>query len=596
MKLPKFLFDRIKEHNSSLGNNEAFPPEEDLPFDYKILKNRFNEVCENLHKININTDDFNEIRNYLGKLLQRCKEIEEPIRPNLIKLCESWVNNQLGTPMETIILNCELVNEIKPNHAFRLMPESSDMRDFDFEDLNDFDNVSKVILKRRLINALIQGVSYNCNKYGNIDEELKQLNEELPNLYNEISIINDYLLFTQEENITDKKPRQGACVEVMLGSNGEKTEINVQGLIFPYLLQETFRGFFELFASHGLPEDNEKANYILRQADFLLAEPWDIRMGVGLWNILSENIDDPKILPFFFTALCEMPVEEFNENLREVFAKTKRGKQFIQELIDESMIFVEKSKIIDVEPQKNYNFAVLNDEYISSDELDDYVLTEDGENDYSFESWYGKSVLVDEYGAPLKMYHGTKNTFDEFSKDYIGSTGAYEGYGFNFTPFRGRALNYNSENVIEAYLRAENPMTSKTYKITPSKLAKIIAELDKDKPYTDTIVAAYEPSRYNENWDAMYYRRALPVAARMIYQYNKENGYGDAGLYAEICLNGNADKYQVIDLFERLGYDSVIFYDNDDRINTVIVFEPNQIKLTTNKYFNNNSNLMGESS
>lgn len=596
MKLPKFLFDRIKEHNSSLGNNEAFPPEEDLPFDYKILKNRFNEVCENLHKININTDDFNEIRNYLGKLLQRCKEIEEPIRPNLIKLCESWVNNQLGTPMETIILNCELVNEIKPNHAFRVMPESSDMRDFDFEDLNDFDNVSKVILKRRLINALIQGVSYNCNKYGNIDEELKQLNEELPNLYNEISIINDYLLFTQEEKITDKKPRQGACVEVMLGSNGEKTEINVQGLIFPYLLQETFRGFFELFASHGLPEDNDKANYILKQADFLLAEPWDIRMGVGLWNILSENIDDPKILPFFFTALCEMPVEEFNENLREVFAKTKRGKQFIQELIDESMIFVEKSKIIDVEPQKNYNFAVLNDEYISSDELDDYVLTEDGENDYSFESWYGKSVLVDEYGAPLKMYHGTKNTFDEFSKDYIGSTGAYEGYGFNFTPFSGRASNYNSENIIEAYLRAENPMTSKTYKITPSKLSKIIAELDKDKPYTDTIVAAYEPSRYNEKWDAMYYRRALPVAARMIYQYNKENGYGDAGLYAEICLNGNADKYQVIDLFERLGYDSVIFYDNDDRINTVIVFEPNQIKLTTNKYFNNNSNLMGESS
>ena len=376
MKLPKFLFDRIKEHNSSLGNNEAFPPEEDLPFDYKILKNRFNEVCENMRKINIKTDDFNEIRNYLGKLLQRCKEIEEPIRPNLIKLCESWVNNQLGTPMETIILNCELVNEIKPNHAFRLMPESSDMRDFDFEDLNDFDNVSKVILKRRLINALIQGVSYNCNKYGNIDEELKQLNEELPNLYNEISIINDYLLFTQEEKITDIKPRQGACVEVMLGSNGEKTEINVQGLIFPYLLQETFRGFFELFASHGLPEDNNKANYILRQADFLLAEPWDIRMGVGLWNILSENIDDPKILPFFFTALCEMPVEEFNENLREVFAKTKRGKQFIQELIDESMFFVETSRIIYGAPQKNYNSAILNDEYISSDELDDYVLTE----------------------------------------------------------------------------------------------------------------------------------------------------------------------------------------------------------------------------
>jgi N-acetylmuramoyl-L-alanine amidase CwlA len=42
----------------------------------------------------------------------------------------------------------------------------------------------------------------------------------------------------------------------------------------------------------------------------------------------------------------------------------------------------------------------------------------------------------------------------------------------------------------------------------------------------------------------MYYRRALPVATKMIYQYNKENKNGDAGLYADICLNGNADKYQ----------------------------------------------------
>ena len=55
MKLPKFLFDR-EGHNSSLGNNEAFPPEEDLPFDYKILKKSFLMKYENLHKIN--TDDF----------------------------------------------------------------------------------------------------------------------------------------------------------------------------------------------------------------------------------------------------------------------------------------------------------------------------------------------------------------------------------------------------------------------------------------------------------------------------------------------------------------------------------------------------------
>ena len=225
-----------------------------------------------------------------------------------------------------------------------------------------------------------------------------------------------------------------------------------------------------------------------------------------------------------------------------------------------------------------------------SKEMEDNAICES-----TFGEWFGKSLLVDENGLPIKMYHGTNEKFDAFSKEHIGRTGSYEGYGFNFTPFESRARSYSSENVIEAYLRAENPMTSKSNKISLNQLIKIIAELDEGKPFTDTIVAAYEPAGYGEKWDERYYRRALPVAAKTIYNYNKENGYGDAGIYAEICLNGNADKIKTIDLFERLGYDSVLFYDNNDRLNTVVVFEPNQIKRTSNKTFSNDSNVMDES-
>ena len=124
-------------------------------------------------------------------------------------------------------------------------------------------------------------------------------------------------------------------------------------------------------------------------------------------------------------------------------------------------------------------------------------------------------------------------------------------------------------------------MTTNSNKIKLPQLINIIAELDSGKPFTDTIVAAYEPARYGEKWDERYYRRALPVAARTIYNFNKENEYGDAGIYAEICLNGNADKIKTIEVFEKLGYDSVLFYDNDGRLNTAVVFEPNQIKRTT---------------
>lgn len=214
-------------------------------------------------------------------------------------------------------------------------------------------------------------------------------------------------------------------------------------------------------------------------------------------------------------------------------------------------------------------------------------------NENTFEKWFGNSILKDADGKPLKMYHGTDAEFSAFSKEHIGKIGSYEGYGFNFTPYYSRAVSYNSKNVIEAYLRVENPMTTNDNKISLRDLVKIISELDEGKPYTDTIVSAYEPAGYKEKWDEKYYLRALPVAAKTIYQYNKENEYGDAGIYAEICICGNADKIKVIDVFEKLGYDSAIFY-NDGKINTVVVFEPNQIKLTTNKTFNNDSEVMGE--
>lgn len=414
MKLPKFLLQNIKEHNTSLGINDAFPPEEDYPFEYKLACKRYEEVCDNLQLLEINQKNTKDLKSYLSELLKKCKELEEPIKDNLVKICENYVNKALATPSETIILTCKLVETVEPKKdSYRLMPENSDNREFDFNDLNDFGNASKVIMKRRLINSLIQGVSHHCNEYcGNgMTKEISNLNSDLPRLYDEIMIINDYLLFAEKENITDKKPSQGAYVDVTLGGEGEKTEIYVQGLIFPYLLQEAFRGFFELFASHGLPKDNGKAKYIISQADFLLAEPWDMRLGVPLWNIINEKINDSKILPYLFTALCEMQVEDFNENMKEVFAKTKRGKQFINGLIKESEHMVEMNSFIDTIKQKNAEHSLITDEYIGVDELDGYELNETiiDEALHSFDKQYDLAEEIE-----TVVYYMIQNNYNRY--------------------------------------------------------------------------------------------------------------------------------------------------------------------------------------
>ena len=240
------------------------------------------------------------------------------------------------------------------------------------EELNEMSDVNKVVLKRRFINALVQGASY---RYAHIVDlyinELGELNQELSQIYQKIVTLNDYLLFNKKEQISDKKPKQGGLVEVELGREGEKTVIKSQGTNFIFLLTETIRGFFELFASHGLPEDNKKALYIIKQADFLLAEPWDLRMGVPLWDIITNGVDDTKFMPYYFTNLCELPVDDFNEVLQEILAKTNKGKEYVSELIQNAEKECEMINIHLFIQDKNDNETLINDSFFTSDELDD---------------------------------------------------------------------------------------------------------------------------------------------------------------------------------------------------------------------------------
>lgn len=384
MKLPKFIFKRVIKKNTSLGDNKAFPPEDGVPFDYRLLKRRFEEVTINVQKIS-EVNDLNEtnISNLLTRLIKRAKDLEEPIKENLERLCKNAVYRLFKIPSETVNLTCSIVDDVKPENGWSIMPEDADNRDFDFEDLYEFNEVQDVILKRRMIDAFIQGASYQCSKIDDLFiAELESLNQELPILYKKIIALNDYLLFVKEENITDEKPMQGGCVEVMLGMGDEKTDIKAQGVIFPFLLNETIRGFFELFASHGLPKDNRKAQYIISQADFLIAEPWDLRLGVGLWDMLAKDLEDTEILPFFFSNLCSLKVNEFNEVLREIFAHTKRGKSYLMHLYQEAsedMSYSINGYEDNIEQPIDANKSVINDEYLSVDDLDGYVVEENEE-------------------------------------------------------------------------------------------------------------------------------------------------------------------------------------------------------------------------
>ena len=421
LKLMPFIYKAISTKRTSLGDNPAFPPYGEFGFEYDVVKRKYEELDEIINSYiengELESKEPEYLLSVLSKKFERCKKIEEPIRPQLQKLCENIVTKTLSVPSETIILKCRLVGKIKPKNSMRILPEDTneDVGGYDFEDVEEVELTNKVILKRRFVDSLIQGLSYNLST--EIDEwrdEVDRLNSELWGLWRNIIHISNYLLFVKEEKISEKNPMQTSYVEVNIGKRGKKTTIDAQGLIFPYLLKEVFRGFLELFSSHGLPEDNKKAMYVIRKADFIVAEPWDLRLGMGIADMLDKSLTDKyqtgllantNRIPFFFTELCSLPTDEFNMVIKNFILGTKKGGVIAKNMDLNITHDEEYQKFKDKIHQKNIDKSLISDGDFSKEELDSYVIQENE---------------MDE----MMGYHGSGADFDKFNHKKYLSTGA----------------------------------------------------------------------------------------------------------------------------------------------------------------------------
>lgn len=379
--LPQFLFKMIKTHTTSLGDNSMFPNDDEYPFDYMLLKTRYNEVCDAMEELNLANLNEDELVSELSALVKQCKELEKPVRDSLERICENSINRLFAIPSETINFKCKLVDSIKFKNAIRLRPESDEDIKYTFADVHDIEFSKKAIEKRRFINSLIQGASYlYANVMGLYIEDIDKINRELIPLYRKITIINDYLLFTKEEEMTDDKPMQGSYVETHLGNEDERTTITAQGIIFPLLLQETIKGMFELFSAHGLPKDINKAKYVIKKSDFVLAEPWDLRLGVGLWKKIFGRIQDTNMIPYMFTNLIKQPTEEFADSIREILSSTAKGEEIINSLMASAEYDNGYQQFTNRINARNVDRSLIKDSYFTGAETNGYEIDSDGES------------------------------------------------------------------------------------------------------------------------------------------------------------------------------------------------------------------------
>lgn len=373
-ELPDDIKSALLNNTTSLGNNPAIPDIYDMPFLLKLANKRFEDIKNTLVEIG-EIDDFEdtEISSMLPKLIKKCQEIERPFRNQLEKLCVNYVIDTFKVPDDTVQINVSLVDGVDLNvPAITVDPIDGD-EDFEFNDVNEVSNVRGEVYKRRILDALCMGEAISLSSdIDSYSESIDEISPELCELYYKIIALNNYALFMKEDiGITDENKMQLGTVNVELGNADHQVRITSQGKIFPVLLSETLRGFMELFASHGLPKDIEMAKIIIGKSDFLKAEPWDMRLGPSLWILLTKSFNDITLteVPYLLKRISSLDVDKFNFLMKEVFAKTKKGRQIMSKICAKAKNDIEYDRFTDKMTKMKLDKSVITDEYIKEEEL-----------------------------------------------------------------------------------------------------------------------------------------------------------------------------------------------------------------------------------
>lgn len=329
--------EAIKNRKTSVGDHPALPRTGVRAYDHKLLLDRFLEVtnaCKEAFDVNhIDEVTLENITNNTGKLLLGCMESERKHRPMLEKMAIETVMEDYGISEDIIEFDAKLVDKLTMGKQLTREFEDEEFS-MDFDKAEDMDNAEGEIMKRRFVNAMVQGGANKCNHmYHMKNKELMDIDPTLLNKYKKLMAFNDYLYFTTPK--PDNSTPAGV-VNVNYTDDG-RIKISAEALIFPVLIHELVKGILEAISLHGFTDNENLNEFVVSQADFIAAEPWDLRMGPALWSRMLSCVppEDHNMKHHVFHNLVKKPVNEFNSCMKEIMVGTKEGKKIVSEIINE---------------------------------------------------------------------------------------------------------------------------------------------------------------------------------------------------------------------------------------------------------------------
>lgn len=228
--------------------------------------------------------------------------------------------------------------------AFEMAEEYTDELG-DFMDAMDKFNLEKA--KRKFINSLIQGAAFKGgHMYVFLADELNQMNPEIMQLYGVTQSLMEHLYWLYPDMETMASSGGGQMGQSEVETETDPPTVKARAATLPLLIHEMVKGVYEVFGTHGLPDEPKQSEMVIDATDSLAGEVWDSRFGPVFWERLvrtfpMEIIEEGKryLQHYLITRIFKLKAQEFMNLVSLVVSNDKNknilGEKKIKRMVDE---------------------------------------------------------------------------------------------------------------------------------------------------------------------------------------------------------------------------------------------------------------------
>ena len=333
-------------------------PEMDRDFVELISSKRFKDSVEKVRRYMGSTDVIQgpnplmSLMMVVMQSMQRIMGIQRQHKEELEQLAIRLVKEEMGIPDNAMQFKAELVTQpMGAAEGMQSEPELPSEEEIE-EFMGDMENFNLERAKRRMINSLIQGAAFKGgHMYVLVSKELNDMDPNLLNLYGVSQSLMEhaYWIFPDMEGMAGGGGGQMGQSEV--DEETDPPTVKAKAVTFPLLVHELIKGVYEIFGTHGLPDDPRQQEMIIRAEDTLPAEIWDSRLGPIFWEKFTsaypiELFDEDKkhIQHYLFMRFSSLDAKEFMKVAKFILSGDERGTKFIEKMVDEIVSDLKKQE------------------------------------------------------------------------------------------------------------------------------------------------------------------------------------------------------------------------------------------------------------